>query len=197
MKGLLNILNSCFEDVGTKFSELLHKLKNFNSGHFNKLATKGAFTTLSLVLQQNHTLNLQSIVLQIHEALAHFKLTAGAMRLSNFVKTKSITSRIHALYLLKQNVQARKDVSWQSNLELGLHKIEGLLCRTTNRQLWRSLLRWNMFSSKIVGNCVLANLIAIYRAILLRMRIRARTRTSFLTLFRALTMSRNYSKHST
>jgi len=151
MKGLLSTLNSCFEEVGSKFSELLQKLKNFNSGHFKTLATKGAFTTLSLVLQENHNLNLQSVILQIHEALVHFKFTAATMRLSNVFKAKTIGNNIHAFYQLKQHAFSNSSSSQSSRILLAATKVNNLLTLAENRQRHRAFLKWNIFSTRLVS----------------------------------------------
>jgi hypothetical protein len=52
LKGLLNILGGCFEEVLEKLAELLQKLKNFNSAHFHQVTNKGVLSTFSLVLQE-------------------------------------------------------------------------------------------------------------------------------------------------
>ena len=82
LKNLIGTLGICFEDILEKLSELLTKLKNFNTAHFHQLTNKGVVSTFSQVLSQNHQMHSFQILQRVLGLVSDFRAGTAALRLA-------------------------------------------------------------------------------------------------------------------
>ena len=90
----MKCINS-FEDIMEKLTELLHKLKNFNSTQCNQLTQKGLLSLFNIVLKQDYNLNMNHIFINFCQSIAQFRTSAAIVRINLIGKSRILLNKIY------------------------------------------------------------------------------------------------------
>ena len=78
-----------------KLTELLHKLKNFNSSQFDQLTQKGLLSTFNAVVNQDYNLNMKHIFINFCESISQFRTSAAIVRITLISKSRILFNKIY------------------------------------------------------------------------------------------------------